>query len=126
VTFVYAERDYLSSLFDTLKSTEYSVFLNPTQLESRKIFTISEKTIVLRPSISEEPLQTHLATIEKILADLFIESDKLDLIDKSEFSTIFSNISNHFRINIPRLLRYSKRRKIDKEIKNLLNIPAAL
>lgn len=126
VTFVYSDRDYLSSLFDALKGAGYSPYLNPTQHESRKSFTIDERTVVVRPSISEEPVQTHYATIEKILIDLFIESDKLMLMDKSEFDFVFSNIAGQFRINVPRLLRYSKRRKIEEDIKNLLNIPTAL
>ena len=110
--FVFSERDYLSTLFETLRKTEYHVFLDPTKIESRKSFVVEENTLILRPSISREPSDGKYATIEKILVDLSIESAKLALLGNSEYVNIFQEIVDRYRINIPMLLEYAGRRNI--------------
>jgi len=126
VLFLYAEKDLLTDIFDYLRITHYETFLNPTQKEARKLFNIEEKTVVIRPNISRQPVDNHYATIEKILVDLLIELERLWIMDKNEYQIIFKNITIKNRINISSLLEYGNRRKVKKEIENMLSIPMPL
>jgi len=125
VTFIYTERDFLSTIFDCLR-VKHNVYLNPTIEESRKTFTIEEETIVLRPAITQEPTYDFYAKIEKLLVDFLIENKKLLLTSESEYQVVFQNIVTRYSINISKLLRYAKRRKVANEIRKLLNIPMSL
>lgn len=126
VVIVYSERDYLLPLFEYLRNSEYDTYLNPTILESRKNFSVEEKPLVLRPSISREPSTGHYADVEKILVDLKIENDKIWVMGDSEYEVIFNNIAGESRINPQKLLNYAERRKVINQIKPFMDILAPL
>ncbi len=121
VTFVYTEQDYLPVLFDFLREKNPNIYLNPRQEETRKNFIILDDTFVLRSSITEEPQNKHYAEIEKILIDLFIEKDRLTLIDTSEYKRIFENIIFSQRVKIAKLIRYASRREVKSPILKLIH-----
>ncbi|HDT12299.1 MAG TPA: hypothetical protein ENO01_01435 [Candidatus Marinimicrobia bacterium] len=127
IIFIYTEKDFLSTLLDFLVDEGKIAYLNPNQNEIDKSFRLEHETIVLRPSISEEPSWEHYSKIEKILIDFYIESEKLYITQFTEVQTVFENILGRNRINIPTLLRYARRRKVDKNILEIIkNIPMAL
>ena len=80
VTFVYVNRDAMGGVYDFLKDTGYDVWLNPRGNDARK-FSIGEKTVVIRPTITREHSSGHAADIEKILVDLLVEASDLKLMD---------------------------------------------
>jgi hypothetical protein len=43
---------------------------------------------------------------------MFLEKDRLRLMDGAEYERIFRNLILSLRINMPRLLRYADRRKV--------------
>jgi len=47
-----------------------------------------------------------------MLLDLFVEKDKLFLMDEAEYNRVFQNLALSYRINLARLLRYADRRKV--------------
>jgi len=112
VTFVYLEFEALSTVRDYLLGEGLPVYLNPHALEVNKNFNMDKNPFILRPRITEEPKNGHFATIEKILVDLWIEKNKLNLMDEWEYREIFQSVVGRFRINMGSLLRYSQRRKI--------------
>jgi hypothetical protein len=114
VTFIYTATDSLSSLNDYLLQKNYNVYNNPGKPLVKEYFNLKENTVVIRPSITEEPVAEYYSSIEKILVDLFLEIDKLKLFEKSEYSRLFNNVICSARINIAKMLRYSKRREIRK------------
>lgn len=116
VTFIYTAADSLYSLNDYLLQKNYNVYNNPGKPLVKEYFSLKENTIVLRPSITEEPVEEYYSAIEKTLVDLFLEIDKLKLFEKSEYNRLFNNVICSARINIAKLLRYSKRREIRKII----------
>lgn len=111
---VYTEADSIPSVAEFLKEKNYDVHLNPRKGEVKKYFSPSSTTVVVRPSVSEEPLDREFATVEKILVDLFLEKNKLNLMDEAEYSRLFRNLAFAYRINMARLLRYADRRKRKK------------
>jgi len=120
ITFIYADKDFLSTLRDFLTGNNYNVYLNPYKAEAEKFIELKTKTIILRPSVSSRiSKEKNLTKIEKILVDLFMEMKKISLIDKEEYIKIVSNIILNYRINIAEMLDYAHNRKIKDEIKNL-------
>ena len=126
VIFLFTDRDFMPDVFDYLRATDYKVYLNPTLQEARKNFSIEDNTLVIRPSISRQPQDIHYATIEKILVDIFVESEDLWLMDKNEYQKIFLDVISNNRINISLLLKYSEIRRVRNEIEKLINIPKQL
>lgn len=125
VTMFYTEKDALQPVSDFFYDHDYRVFLNPNKPEVDKFFFIEDKTVVLRPHITEEPVVDHFAEIEKILVDMYLEKDRLYLMDGSEYRRVFNNIVFPKRINIGRLLRYSRRREVNRYFMKELNILTA-
>ena len=120
--FVYTDADSMSSVAEFLKESNYDAHLNPWKEEVEKYFTPSSTAVVVRPSVTEEPADGNYATAEKMLIDLFLEKDRLYLMDGGEYNRIFRNLAFSYRINMARLLRYSDRRKVKAAfVKKVLN-----
>lgn len=115
VQFVFTERDAMASVFDYLNDAGYDSYLNPTRREADKSFSVSEKTVVIRPNVTKSPIQGHMAPIEKILVDLSIELKALPLMDQSEFRGMCQNLVTSERVVMSELLSYARRRKVALE-----------
>lgn len=120
-SFIYTDVDAMATVAAYLKDKEYNVYLNPKKSEADKYFQPSSSTVIVRQSVTEEPVKEHYATVEKILVDMFLEKDRLHLMDGAEYERIFRNLILSHRINMPRLLRYADRRKVkDTLVKDIL------
>lgn len=120
ITFVYSDADYISNTAYILEKAGYSVFQNPTKQETEKFFKITDKTVVIRPTISKQPEAVkYYSPIEKILVDFLIENRKLYIMDTAEAENTAENIINAGKINISELLSYAKRREFN--IQNIIN-----
>ncbi|MCK4312391.1 MAG: hypothetical protein KAW88_06625 [Candidatus Cloacimonetes bacterium] len=108
-TFVYAERDYLQTIYERLVEKGKKVILNPSRKEAEKIFNVEKETIVLRTSTTESPVKEYYSQIEMILVELFREKDKLAIMDEWEYNEIFKNITLKSRINISVFVLYNMR-----------------
>ena len=74
VTFIYTDKDFLSTLRDFLTENYYTIYLNPSKIEAEKFIELKIKTIILRPSASSRvSKEKNLTKIEKIIVDLFME-----------------------------------------------------
>ena len=117
VTFIYTDKDFLSTLRDLLSENNYNVYLNPYKAEAEKFIELKTKTIILRPSVSSRiSKEKNLTKIEKILVDLFMEMKKISLIDRDEYTKIISNIILSYRINMAEMLDYADRREAKERI----------
>jgi len=121
VTLLYVDIDDVMPLFEFLREDNFNVFANPGKAETQKQFMIKERTIVIRPQISEAPVEEHHATIEKLLVDLFVEKDRLMLMDGAEYGRVARNIVGSARINMARMLRYARRREMHQDLLNVLH-----
>jgi len=120
VTFIYTNKDFLSTLRDFL-TENYNIYLNPSKIEAEKFIELKTKTIILRPSVSSRiSKEKNLTKIEKILVDLFMEMKKISLIDKDEYIKIISNIVLNYRINMAEMLDYADRREAKERIWHML------
>lgn len=114
VTFIFTDKDSMAGVYDFLKDKGYDVWLNPRGKEAER-FALGKKTVVIRPGISREPVDGHIARMEKILVDLLVESRQLKLMDTEEYYRLRSNVLESGRVDIATLLSYAKRRKLRVE-----------
>ena len=115
-TFLYTETDAVAPITEFLQERKHTVYANPRQTDVEKYVPASARRIIVRQMVTEEPVDRHFATIEKTLIDLFLEKDRLFLMDHAEYKRIFENIIFVQRINMGRLLRYAERRKVKAAI----------
>jgi hypothetical protein len=113
---LYTETDAIDSVTEFLQSQKHTVFPNPKQTEVEKYVAGTNRRIIVRPLVTKEPVEGHYATIEKILIDLFLEKDRLFLMDSAEYKRIFENIIFVKRINMGRLFGYAERRKVNTSL----------
>ena len=117
ILFIYAEKDVLGILKNFLEEKEFNVYLNPHKKEVEKFVTFRNRTVILRPLVTPRKyIPSFFSNIEKLLVDLAIEMEKLNLMDPSEYGHIISNIIFNYRINIAELLDYSERRNIKEKM----------
>lgn len=118
-TFLYTESDAIVPAAEFLQNQKHTVYPNPKQTEVEKYVAASDRRIIIRQLVTEEPVEGHFATIEKVLIDLYLEKDRLFLMDLAEFKRIFENVVFAHRINMGRLFRYAGRRKVKARIVKL-------
>lgn len=122
VGFVYADKDFLQYLKDFLIEKGYSVYLNPRKNEVKKYVELKNQAVILRPlASSRKPEKRFMASVEKILVDLFFEIKKISLMDVEEYKKIASNIILSHRINIAEMFDYAERRKIRPNLSKLIS-----
>jgi hypothetical protein len=113
VTFVLAPPDALGSVYDHLRESGYVTYLNPNEKEVGKTFKVDAKTIVLRKLNSlHTPVKDHLLSVEALLVDLSLESERLFLMDKSEFRQMAARLVTSARVDFASLASYAKLRGV--------------
>jgi hypothetical protein len=116
---LHTETDAISSVAEFLQNQNNTAYPNPKQTEVEKYVSGSNRRIIVRPLVTREPVEGHYATIEKVLIDLFLEKDRLFLMDGAEYKRIFENIIFSNRIIMGRMFGYAERRKISVSLVKL-------
>lgn len=120
VHFVDVEREVLDSMYLELKEKFPKVMLVDNLYDSISEF---KDTIIVRPLISEAPIQkagnTYVATLEKMLVD-FATDDEFISFQGSEIYTIFERAQEKYTLNRNTILRYAARKHKKEEIEEIL------
>jgi len=110
VTFVNTDADTMEAVWECLRDAGYDTHLNPTG-KAREQFAVRDKTVVIRRRVSGAPVDGHFSRIETVLVDLLLESERLRLMDKSEFQQMAEAAVKSGRISVPELMNYAENRK---------------
>ena len=114
--FLYTENDALDSVADTLKENRWDAWANPGKAEAERYVRPGEKTVVLRPAISKQPVAAdHAAPIEKALVDLMVESSKLQIMDSGEVQRIINAVLQAGIVQLPVIIGYAEIRGVKFE-----------
>ena len=114
VTFIYVDLDFIKIIADFLRESGYNVYEKPTKSEIEKQFKIVNKTVIILPSIYNQPKSNeYFAPIEKNLVDFLMENRNFKIMELSETEKVFNNVLTSGRVNIATILSYSKRRKFN-------------
>mgnify|MGYP003624397580 FL=1 len=127
---VEVEKEFTESLYYYLNdSLKMDFFLNPDDKEIE--FYISESTIpvVIKRLVTRAPISklknkkniVPVATLEKIMVDLFADENLYHFYQGSELINIYEKILERYSINFTKLFSYAKRRKKEQEIKQFMN-----
>lgn len=127
---VEVEKEFTESLYYYLNdSLRMDFFLNPDEKEIE--FYISESTVpvVIKRLVTRAPISklrdkkntVPVATLEKIMVDLFADENLFHFYQGSELINIYEKILERYSINFTKLFSYAKRRKKEQEIKQFIN-----
>ena len=122
--FVDVEREVVESVFNLLNvDSSKRVFLMPTLTDFERYISTND-AIIIRPLISESPLQLvegiNTPTLEKILVDI-VGDVEFSFLQGSEINYVYTTIFERHSVNKNKLLRYATRRGRKEEVEQLLN-----
>lgn len=110
VTFVNTDGDAMEAVAEFLRDSGYNVHLNPRGDAGEK-FAVREKTVVVRKRVLSAPVDKHFASIETLLLDLLLETQRLGLMDVGEFRDMARAVASSGRISMSDLVAYAADRK---------------
>jgi len=117
VSFVMVEADAMETLWEHLDDLGWDAQLNPRGQEAER-FRARERTVVIRKASSKSRPPERLASIERLLVELYFERRDLALMSEEDYHAMIGNLAGTRRIRISLLLSYAAERKL--EISDLL------
>jgi hypothetical protein len=100
------------------------VFLNPDRTVIEKYIAGTSELTVVTPIISRAPVEVRdkisFPTLEKILVDLFCDTDLFFAYQGSQLVKIFQAAFSKYPINFSRLFNYAKRRHREEDLTTYL------
>ena len=122
---VEVEKEATESVFFCLKDAKFQAVIEPTHDLIEKYISAEKDTIIVKPLVSEAPLQIihgiSSPTIEKLLVDIFCDDIIFAAQQGSEMATIYNEAFNKYSVYQDRLLRYANRRRKKQHIINYLD-----
>jgi len=119
------DKDANESIFYFLKERYDNIFLNPDRVILEQYVIDIPNAIIIRPLLSESPLQevkkVNTITIEKMLVDIYCDTDLFGAFQGNEKKIIFSEAFKKYTINNNKLLRYASRRGRKEEIERFIS-----
>lgn len=115
VNFIYVDAEGADDVCEFLEVNAWAVTLNPTRKTGQN-FHARKKNAVVRGLRREIDVENE-PTPEGILVDLYMENERLGLMDKAEYQEMALNLCGHCRIEMARLLHLlGDRKKTPEEI----------
>jgi hypothetical protein len=119
------DKDIIESIFYLLKDKGFkNVFLKPDKNLMEKYISEEYESILVKPIISRSPIQKinkiPVATLEKILVDLFCDTVIFYPYEGVELVNIYSHAFEDYAINFSKLFTYARRRRREAQIKKFI------
>lgn len=127
---VEVEKEFTESLYYYLNdSLKMDFFLNPDDKEIEFYISESAVPVVIKRLVTRAPINklkdkknaVPVASLEKIMVDLFADENLFHFYQGSELINIYEKILERYSINFTKLFSYAKRRKKEQEIKQFMN-----
>ena len=127
---VEVEKEFVDSLYYYLNDNlRMDFFLNPDEKEIQFYISESNVPVIIKRLVTRAPIQkiknkkavVPIATLEKIMVDLFADENLLHFYQGSELTNIYEKIIDTYNINFTKLFSYAKRRKKEQEIKQFIS-----
>ena len=127
---VEVEKEFTESIYFYLNDElRMDFFLNPDEKEIEFYISESSVPIVKKRLVTRAPISKlrdkknviPVATLEKIMVDLFADENLFHFYQGSELINIYEKILERYNINFTKLFSYAKRRKKELEIKQFMN-----
>ncbi len=122
---VEVEKEITHPVFYFLKKLKYPVFIQPTVEILEKYLPTDKEAIIIKSLVSESPLQQagniRTVTIEKLLVDIFSDTNIFSAQQGAELRTIFQETFNKYTVNQSKMLRYASRRRKKESFQEYLS-----
>ena len=127
---VEVEKEFADSFYYYLNdSMRMDFFLNPDDKEIEFYISESNVPVVIKRLVTRAPIQkiknkkavVPIATLEKIMVDIFADENLYHFYQGSELVTIYEKIIDRYSINFTKLFSYAKRRRKEQEIKQFIS-----
>jgi len=119
------ERDACEPAFHQLQAIRKSVFLKPSSQVMEQYVTNEPRPVIIKPLISQAPVmetdKIYIPTLEKILVDLYCDTDIFYAFQGLELQHIWQNARHQYTLQEDKLLRYAGRRKQQPAITHWLS-----
>lgn len=118
------DRDVTEVVFQFLREKRNEVYLSP-KAKSSNSYILGENGIIVKQIVKEEvPIMEHekvvVPKIEKILVDIFFESQLFISYQGQEKINIFERVYDEYSINASTVYRYARNRGIKENIKKFI------
>ena len=118
------EEDVLKETFNLFKDNGLNAYYQPTEEMVDDYLSYAKNAIIIKPLISRSPTyqskSVKMASIEKILVDIYYDQKIYPVFNLSEQKNIFENINENYIINLSKLFTYSSRRSRKNEYKKFI------
>jgi len=122
--YIETNRDAVESVFFRLKESHRDVFRQPNAMLMRDYVDLRCPCIIVKSLTTESPLTSvdgiKVPTLEKLLVDI-LRDDDFDYLRGAEEYNVYRQAFDLYTINIPKLLRYARRRGISQIVNHLIN-----
>ena len=122
--YVETNRDTVDSVFFILKEKYKDVYKQPDTDFMNDYVDLKSDCIIVKPLVTESPLQfidrVPSPTLEKLLVDILKDPD-LNYLRGMEFIYMVETALNQYQLSITKLLRYARRRNVQKQVKTILD-----
>lgn len=118
MTYIETDRSAVEAFFDCIREKTERVWLMPDADMLHKYVDLSKGGIIVKPLVTEAPLQetdgVKTPTLEKLLVDIRKDAD-FSYLQGTEADRMWEYANTLFNINLTRLKRYAKRRGLKLE-----------
>ena len=118
------ERGTEEAIFYNFSESYNNIYLKPTKKEIENYILGKEKSIIIKPLISNSPLikkdGINYPKIEKILVDIYCNKNLFISFQGRQYKELFITANNKYSINRKTLFAYSKRRKREEKLQKYL------
>ncbi len=119
ITYIEVEKDVAETVFHQLHDQGKAVYLRPDKELIYNYIDLKDPAIFVKNLTSESPLQrisdVQIPTLEKLLVDMFCDSD-FYYLQGGEYFHIMHYARSRYAINLSRLRRYARRRNAESKI----------
>jgi hypothetical protein len=106
------DADAMETVWEHLRDSGWDAHLNPRGQEAER-FRAREGTVVIRKASGKNRPLERLASIERLLVELYFERRDLGLMSEEDYHAMISNLAGTRRIKVSLLLSYATERKLE-------------
>jgi len=124
------EKEFVESLYYYIKDNfKFDTYLNPDSKVINFYIAESKHPVIIKKLITKSPLtevpekntKISVATVEKIMVDIYADKEIFHFYEGAERAYIYENIIRSYSINFTTLFSYAGRREKKDELKSYLH-----
>lgn len=123
------DNETMNPAFSLLREKKENVYINPNKNEIKN-YILASNNIIIKPLVFGAPTKlvsnVKVPKVEKILVDIFIDSNLFISYQGQEKKNIFENIYANYSINATTLYRYAHKRGVKDRLINFLSTEAKI